>query len=140
MRSPPPTRLLASLFSIFGGVAMLLAAVGRYGLMSFAVIQRTNEYGIRMAVGASHGAILRMIQRQGSEQLRSGLALALALAVGLVTIGDALPQNFLFQVSRADPLVWGSIILLISRVTLLACLAPARRATRINPVEALRAE
>lgn len=133
-------RLLASLFSIFGGVAMLLAAVGLYGVMSFAVSQRTNEYGIRMALGADTRTILRMILRQGAVQLAAGLALGLSLAVVLIIVGDALLQNFLFQVSRADPLVWGSTIVLVSLVTLLACLAPARRATRINPVEALRAE
>ena len=133
-------RLLASLFSIFGGVAMLLAAVGLYGVMSFAVSQRTNEYGIRMALGADARVILRMILRQGVAQLAAGLALGIALAIVLVIVGDALLQNFLFQVSRTDPLVWGSTIVLVSLVTLLACLAPARRATRVNPVEALRAQ
>jgi putative ABC transport system permease protein len=133
-------RLLASLFSIFGGVAMLLAAVGLYGVMSFAVSQRTNEYGIRMALGADPRQILRMILQQGAAQLGVGLALGLSLALALVILGGALLQNFLFQVSRADPLVWGSAVVLLTLVTLLACLAPARRATRINPVEALRAE
>ncbi len=133
-------RLLASVFSIFGGVAMLLAAVGLYGVMSFAVSQRTNEYGIRMALGADPRRILKMILEQGAAQLGLGLALGLSLALALVIIGGSLLQNFLFQVSRADPLVWGAAIVLVSGVTLLACLAPARRATRINPVEALRAE
>ena len=133
-------RLLASLFSIFGGVAMLLAAVGLYGVMSFAVSQRTNEYGIRMALGADPRRILKMILKQGAVQLGLGLALGLSLALALVIVGRALMQNFLFQVSRADPLVWGSAIVLLTLVTLLACLAPARRATRINPVDALRAE
>ena len=133
-------RLLVSLFVIFGGVAMLLAAVGLYGVMSFAVSQRTHEYGIRMALGAETGRILRMILCQGAVQLALGLALGLSLAVALVVVGNALVQNFLFQVSRADPLVWGSTIVLVSLVTLVACLAPARRATRVNPVEALRAE
>jgi ABC-type antimicrobial peptide transport system permease subunit len=81
-----------------------------------------------------------MILRQGAVQLTLGLALGLSLALALVIVGDALMGNFLFQVSRADPLVWGSTILLLTLVTLLACLAPAHRATRINPVEALRAE
>ncbi len=133
-------RLLASLFTIFGGAAMLLAAVGLYGMMSFAVSQRTNEYGIRMALGADTRRVLRMILRQGAVQLGIGLGLGLSLALVLVIVGGALVQNFLYQVSRADPLVWAPAILLLTLVTLLACLAPARRATRINPVEALRAE
>jgi predicted permease len=133
-------RLLASLFSIFGGGAMLLAAVGLYGVMSFAVSQRTNEYGIRMALGADTRLILQMILREGAMQLLLGLALGLSLAIVLVIVGDALMENFLFQVSRADPLVWGSTIVLLTLVTLLACLAPALRATKVNPVEALRAE
>jgi predicted permease len=133
-------RLLASLFCIFGGVAMLLAAVGLYGVMSFAVSQRTNEFGIRMALGADPRMILRMILRQGAVQLGLGLVPGLSLALTLVILGGAFMENFLFQVSRADPLVWGSTILLLALVTLLACLAPARRATKVNPVEALRAE
>ena len=133
-------RLLASLFSIFGGVAMLLAAVGLYGVMSFAVSQRTNEFGIRMALGADAGLILRMILRQGAAQLLLGLVLGLSLALGLVLLGGALLEGMLFQVSRFDPLVWGSTVVLLSIVALVACLAPARRATKVNPTEALRAE
>jgi predicted permease len=133
-------RLLAAMFSIFGGVAMLLAAVGLYGVMSFAVSQRTTEFGIRMALGADARLILRMILCQGAGQLALGLALGLSLALALVIVGEALMGNFLFQVSRADPLVWGSTILLLTLVTLLACLAPARRATKIDPIVALRAE
>ena len=133
-------RLLTSLFSIFGGVAMLLAAVGLYGVMAFAVSQRTNEFGIRMALGADAGLILRMILRQGATQLLLGLALGLSLALGLVLLGGALLEGMLFEVSRFDPLVWGSTVVLLTIVALAACLAPARRATKVNPVEALRAE
>jgi predicted permease len=133
-------RLLAALFAIFGGVAMLLAAVGLYGVMSFAVTQRTTEFGIRMALGADRRLILRMILAQGAGQLALGLVLGLSLALALVIIGGALVQNFLFQVSRADPLVWGSTVLLLTLVTLLACLAPARRATKVDPIVALRSE
>jgi predicted permease len=133
-------RLLASVFTIFGGVAMFLAAVGLYGVMSFAVGQRTSEFGIRMALGADSRSILRMILRQGAAQLALGLAFGLTFALGLVMLGGALMQGFLFQVSRFDPLVWGSTVLLLSTVTLLACLAPALRATRVDPVIALRSE
>jgi hypothetical protein len=132
--------LLVTVFSLFGGVAMALAAVGLYGVMAFAVSQRTHEYGIRMALGADARAIVGMILSQGAAQLALGLALGLGLAFALVTVGQALLQNFLYQVTRADPLVWGSTVLLLALVTLLACLAPALRATRVNPVDALRAE
>lgn len=133
-------RLLAVMFSLFGGVAMLLAAIGLYGVMSFAVNQRTHEYGIRMALGADASQIFQMILRQGAGQLGLGLALGLSLALALVLLGAASMEGFLFQVSRADPLVWGSTIALLATVTLVACLAPARRAVRVNPVDALRAE
>jgi len=133
-------RLLAAMFSVFGGVAMLLAAVGLYGVMSFAVSQRTNEYGVRMALGADVRMILAMVLRQAAVQLVLGLALGLAVALALVTLGGAYVQGFLYQVSRADPLVWGSTVALLTLVTLLAALAPALRATKVNPVDALRAE
>jgi putative ABC transport system permease protein len=133
-------RLLAVMFSLFGGVAMLLASIGLYGVMSFAVSQRTHEYGIRMALGADRRRILGMILRQGAGQLVLGLGLGLSLALALVSLGGAFMEGFLYQVSRADPLVWGSTIALLGAVALLACLAPGHRAARINPVEALRAD
>ena len=133
-------RLLAALFSIFGGVAMFLAAVGLYGVMSFGVSQRTTEYGIRMALGADTRLILKMILRQGALQVACGLGLGFLLALGLTVVGDAAMENFLFQVSRADPLIWGSTALLLALVAFLACIAPARRATKVDPIVALRAE
>jgi predicted permease len=133
-------RLLAAIFSIFGGVAMALAAVGLYGVMSFAVSQRTHEYGVRLALGAEPRRLLRTVLWEGTVQLALGLALGLSLAFALVTLGSATLQNFLYRVSRGDPIVWGTTIALLAIVTWLACLAPARRATRVNPVEALRAE
>jgi ABC-type antimicrobial peptide transport system permease subunit len=93
-----------------------------------------------MALGADAGLILRMILRQGATQLLLGLALGLSLALGLVLLGGALLEGMLFEVSRFDPLVWGSTVVLLTIVALAACLAPARRATKVNPVEALRAE
>jgi len=133
-------RLLTAMFTIFGGVAMLLAAVGLYGVMSFAVSQRINEYGIRMALGADTRMIFAMILRQAGAQLTLGLALGLAGAIVLVGLGGAFMQGFLYQVGPADPLVWGSTVGLLTLVALFACLAPALRATRVNPVAALRAE
>lgn len=133
-------RLLTSLFVIFGGVAMLLAAVGLYGMMSFAVNQRTREYGIRMALGADGWQILRATLHEGAAQLGLGLALGLMLALVLVALGRAVMQEFLYQVSAADPLVWGSTVLLLSVVALMACFVPARRAAKVDPMTALRAE
>lgn len=133
-------RLLASLFVIFGGVAMLLAAVGLYGMMSFAVGQRTREYGIRLALGAGAWQILRATLREGTVQLGLGLALGLASAVALVAMGRAFMQEFLYQVSAADPIVWGSTALLLSVTALSACFFPARRAAKVDPMIALRAE
>ncbi len=133
-------RLLAGLFSIFGGIAVLLAAIGLYGVMSFAVSQRIAEYGIRMALGADAPMIFRMILRQAAGQLVLGLALGLSAALALVVLGHAVLQNFLYRVGRDDPWVWGSTVVLLTLVTVFACLAPALRATRVNPVEALRAE
>jgi predicted permease len=134
------TRLLATLFSAFGIAAMILAAVGLYGVMSFAVSQRTNEYGVRMALGADARSILEMILRDGARQLLIGLGSGLCLAAILVSVGAAFMRSFLYEVSRADPLVWGGTIGLVSLVALAACLAPALRATHVNPVDALRAE
>ncbi len=133
-------RIIGTMFSIFGAVAVVLAAVGLYGVMSFSVNQRTQEFGIRMALGADNQRILRMVLRQGAIQLALGLALGLGLAI---TVGLAFAEgisNALFQVSPRDPLTYFAVSLLLTVVAFIATLVPARRATRVDPMIALRAE
>jgi putative ABC transport system permease protein len=134
-------RINANLFSIFGAVAVILSAVGLYGVMSFSVNQRTQEIGIRMALGADARRILRMIMNQGFAQLMIGLALGVTgAAVLLKLVGPAALQNFLFKVNALDPTIYTAVAALLGFVALASCLVPARRATRVNPIVALRAE
>jgi predicted permease len=133
-------RIIATMFTIFGAVAMLLASVGMYGVMSFSVNQRRQEFGVRMALGAHYTRILRMVLRQGAWQVTLGLALGLGAALALARLMGSAVQNILFGVSASDPLVYGSVTALIALVSLVATLVPARRATRVDPMIALRAE
>lgn len=133
-------RLVAMMFAVFGGIAVLLASVGLYGVMSFSVNQRSQEFGVRMALGADAARILRMVLRQGVWQLGLGLGLGLMLTLVIATVANAGLTNFLFQTNPRDPLTYASVALLIVAVSLLAILVPARRATRVDPMIALRAE
>ncbi len=134
-------RITATLFTAFGVVAVLLSAVGLYGVMSFSVNQRTQEFGIRMALGADAARILRLVMRQGAWQLVIGLSLGVgAAAVLLGVIGRAAMQNFLFRVNTLDPVIYSSVAALLTAVAAAAILVPALRATRVNPIAALRAE
>jgi putative ABC transport system permease protein len=135
-------RVIATMFTVFGAVAMILAAVGLYGVMSFSVSQRTQEFGIRMALGADHNRILQMVLGQGAVQLATGLVLGLGptLAASLFfrdTIADLLQ---LFDISPHDPLTYAAVTLLLSGVAFVATIVPALRATRVDPMIALRAE
>ncbi len=135
-----PSRIIATMFSIFGIVAVLLASVGIYGVMSFAVSQRTQEFGVRMALGADRARILGMVVRQGGRQVAWGVALGLGLALALATVGREGISNILFGVDPRDPLILGAVVALVTLVSLVATLVPARRATHVDPVIALRAE
>jgi len=135
-----PNRIVATMFSIFGMVAVVLASVGIYGVMSFAVSQRTQEFGVRMALGADRRRILRMVLRQASTQVVLGVLLGLGLALGLATMGRDAIGNILFGVNARDPFTFGVVITLVALVSLVATLGPARRATRVDPLIALRAE
>ncbi len=126
----------AALFSIFGVLALGLAIVGLYGVKAYSVARRTREIGIRMALGAQRGAVLRMIMREGSIMLLCGLAigLLLAMATGKVLSG------ILYEVGALDPIAFTSAPLLLAAAALIATWLPARRATRVNPIHALRTE
>ena len=133
-------RIIATMFSIFGVVAIVLASVGMYGVMSFSVNQRRQEFGVRMALGAHYSRILRMVLRQGVVQLAIGLGIGVGLALTLATVAGAGIQNILFGVSARDPLTYAIVIGVITIVSLVATLVPARRATRADPMIALRTE
>jgi putative ABC transport system permease protein len=133
-------RTTASLFAVFGGVAMLLAAVGLYGVTAFSVSRRTQEFGIRAALGAGHRDILLLVLRQGGAQLLIGTVTGLGLTLTLVRLGGATLSGFLYRVDPYDPLVYGAVIALLGAAMLLACLAPARHAAKVDPLVALRSE
>ena len=133
-------RIIATMFSIFGVVAVVLAAVGIYGVMSFSVSQRTQEFGVRMALGADARRILAMVLRQGAVQITIGVAVGLGLAFGLAAMIGAGIQNVLFGVSGQDPMIYAAVAALVAGVSLAATFLPARRATRVRPMTALRAD
>jgi predicted permease len=133
-------RITATMFTIFGAVAIVLASVGIYGVMSFAVNQRTQEFGVRMALGAGDGTILGMVLRQGVVQIALGLALGFALAFAIAAAAGSGIQNTLFGVTARDPLTYAMVFGIVASVSLAATLVPARRATRVDPMIALRAE
>jgi putative ABC transport system permease protein len=134
-------RIIASLFAIFGVVAFVLSAVGLYGVMSFSVNQRTQEFGIRMALGADSARIFRMVMTQGAWQLAIGLLLgAGAAALLLGVVGAAALQNILFKVNGLDPTIYFTVAAMLTLVAAASCFVPARRATRVNPMVALRTE
>ena len=129
-------RVFGTMFMIFGFVALFLASVGLYAVMAFSVNRRTREVGIRMALGAQSGDVVRMVFGQGLLQLGIGMAAGLALATGI----SQLLRIILFQVQPRDPLIFGGVAATLIGVGLLACFLPARRATRVDPLVALRAE
>jgi putative ABC transport system permease protein len=134
-------RIMASLFTTFGIVAFVLSAVGLYGVMSFSVNQRTQEFGIRMALGADAKRIFRMVMQQGAWQLVVGLVLGTgAAALLLGVLAAAILQNILFKVNALDPFIYFAVAGLLTVVAAASCFVPARRATRVDPMIALRYE
>jgi len=134
-------RVVATLFSIFGVVAFILSGVGLYGVMSFSVNQRTQEFGIRMALGADAKRIFSMVMQQGAWQLAIGLILGVGSAALLLgVLAAAALQNILFKVKPLDPTIYLLVSGLLTLVAALSCFVPARRATRVNPMVALRTE
>ena len=134
--SVAPRRFNMMLLGIFAGVALVLAAVGLYGVMSYSVSWRTQEIGIRMALGAKRADVLRLVVRQGMTMTLIGLAIGLVGAFAF----SRLMSGLLFGVSSTDPLTFVGVSIVLLFVALLACLIPARRATRVDPIIALRTE
>jgi putative ABC transport system permease protein len=130
------SRVFGSLFVVFALIALVLSSVGIYAVMSYAVSQRTQEIGIRMALGASTGSVMRLVLSLGAKQLAIGLAIGLALALGATRV----LASMLVQITPTDPLTFTSIVLLLVAVAFIACWIPARRAMQVDPLVALRYE
>ena len=124
------------MLSVFGGIALLLAVIGIYGVMSYTVSQRTHEIGIRMALGAQQGDVVRQVLRQGVGLAAFGILLGSLGSIGM-TRGMA---TLLHEVSPTDPLTFVLVSMLLAIVGFVACYLPARRATKVDPLIALRYE
>jgi len=129
-----PWRVFGSMFAIFAVIALILASVGLYGVIAHSVIQRTQEIGVRVALGASSGKILRLVFAQGMRQLAIGMAIGLAAAFAVTRV----LKGLLVGVSSTDPTTFIVVALVLTAAGILGCLIPARRAVRVDPVIALR--
>ena len=129
-------QLYLTLFSLFALLALLLAGIGLYGLIAYSVAQRTREFGIRFALGAQVGDVLRLVLGQGARLTAIGLVSGLLAAAAVAR----LMQTLLFRTTAYDPMAFGGVIFVLALIALLAALTPALRATKADPVAALRAE
>ena len=129
-------RFAMFLFAVFAGVALLLSAIGIYGVISYSVTQRTGEIGIRIALGAQRSDVLQLVFVRAAKLVAFGLASGVIGALLLTR----LISSMLFGVSPQDPLTFATIIALLAAISAIACWLPARRATKVDPMVALRAE
>jgi len=135
-RSITQPRLYLSLFTLFAALAMLLAGIGLYGLIAYSVEQRTREFGIRTALGASPREVLALVLREGATMTITGLLLGLVAAFA----ATRLLQSMVFETSLHDSLVFVAAPLFLAAVAACACFIPARRASKVDPIVALRSE
>ncbi|HEX7047108.1 MAG TPA: ABC transporter permease [Gammaproteobacteria bacterium] len=129
-------RFSMTLLGVFGIAALLLAAMGIYGVIAYLVAQQTREFGIRMALGAQAGTVLRLVLRRGAMLALAGLSAGLVISLAATRVLSSL----LFDVSATDPVVFAGVVLLLASVALIACYIPAHRATKVDPMTALREE
>jgi ABC-type antimicrobial peptide transport system permease subunit len=131
-----PWRLGATLFTAMGVLALIVAAVGVYSVVAYATSQRTNEMGIRIALGAKLGDITRLVVGEGLRTVVAGIVIGVALALA----AGKLVASLLYGISPRDPVILGSAAVGLALIGIAACLIPAVRAARVNPVSALRAD
>jgi putative ABC transport system permease protein len=129
-------RAASELSAFLGALALSLAAVGIYGVMAWSVSQRTREIGIRMALGAEADDVLKLVLKQGMKLALFGIVIGVAASLAFMKV----MKSMLFGLSATDPLTYALVVSLMAMVALLACYIPARRATRVNPMVALRTE
>jgi ABC-type antimicrobial peptide transport system permease subunit len=132
--------MFARLSMLLGSIALLLAAIGLYGTMSYAVVRRTTEIGVRMALGARQAAVIRMVLREAFIMAAAGVAIGIPLALAASRLSRTVLDDILFGLGPNDPMAIASAAMILTLVVVLAGFLPARRASRVDPMVALRCE